>query len=78
MGIGGLNERSRIGGKGMSKYRIWLINDIGKAGYCAKEYPYKLQAYIWCWLNGFVVNMGRYGYRLDGRVIIEEIKNENN
>lgn len=53
-------------------YQIWT-----KGKDCmglVKTYPLKLQAYIWCWLNGYVVNAGRYGYWLDGRVEIKEVK----
>ena len=41
-----------------------------------KTYPHKLQACIWCWLNGFVCWGGRFGYFLDGRVRISEVENE--
>ena len=42
-----------------------------------KTYPHKLQACIWCWLNGFVCWGGRFGYFLDGRVKIREVEDEN-
>lgn len=56
----------------MSKYQIWIKGkeDMG----LVKEYPFKLQAYIWCWLNGYVISMGRYGYALNGRVEIQEVE----
>ena len=56
----------------MSKYQVWTKGK-GKMG-LVKEYPFKLQAYIWCWLNGYVINVGRYGYALDGRVEIQEVE----
>ena len=54
----------------MSKYQVWTKGKMG----LVKEYPFKLQAYIWCWLNGYVINVGRYGYALDGRVEIQEVE----
>lgn len=43
-----------------------------------KEYPLKAQAVAWCWLNGFVIDMGRYGYHLDGRVEIRKCNESDN
>ena len=40
-----------------------------------KEYPYKIQAIVYCFLNGYV-NTGRGWYFLDGRVNIE-VSNDN-
>lgn len=40
-------------------WQVWTKKDG-----LIREYPLKLQAYIWCWLNGYVVNAGRYGYWL--------------
>ena len=41
-----------------------------------KVYPFKLQAYIWCWMNGYVIKAGRYGYFLNGEVEIIEVCND--
>lgn len=54
------------------KYQIWT-----KGGDCmglVRSYPFKLQAYIWCWLNGYVYKTGRFGYILDDRVEIKEVE----
>ena len=56
------------------KYEIWI-----KTHGCVcmvKEYPFKLQAYIWCWLNGYVMTMGGYGYFLNSEVEIKEVNND--
>ena len=55
---------------GMMKYEVWTKGKdlMGKV----KTYPFKLQAYIWCWLNGYVNKVGSYGYSLDERVEIKE------
>lgn len=53
---------------------MWEIWGIGKENSgLIKKYPYKLQAYIWCWLNKFVIRVGNEFY-LDGRVKIKEVK----
>ena len=58
----------------MSKYQVWIINQEGNSAYLAKEYPYKIQAKIWCWLKGYVINMGKHGYSLDKKIKIQEVK----
>lgn len=39
-----------------------------------KSYPYKTQAIVYCFMNGYV-NTGRGWYFLDDRVKIKEVKN---
>lgn len=54
----------------MSIYQVWVKGKDNEG--LVKIYPYKLQAYIWCWLNGYVNRASRYGYILDERVVIKE------
>ena len=56
------------------KYQVWIKGD--ELTGLVKTYPFKIQAYIWCWLNGYVVNAGRYGYWLVDKVEIKEVDNE--
>lgn len=49
-------------------WQIWKSNDgIWR---CVKYYPFRIQAVIWCYLNGYVNDMGRYGLALDDRIKI--------
>ena len=41
-----------------------------------KSYPYKAQAVVYCFMNGYV-NTGRGWYFLDDRVKIKEMKKGN-
>lgn len=41
-----------------------------------KTYPFKLQAIIYCFLNGYVTS-GRGWYFLNEKVKIKEVENEN-
>lgn len=52
----------------LKKYQVWVRT--GGFNVLAKTYPHKLQAYVWCWLNGYVNKAGRLGYILDDRVEI--------
>ena len=56
------------------KYQVWVAS--GEYTVLRKTYPTKTQAYIWCWLNGYVYRAGRYGYWLHPDVEIKEIRNE--
>jgi hypothetical protein len=56
------------------KYQVWVTS--GEYTVLRKTYPTKTQAYIWCWLNGYVYRAGRYGYWLSPDVEIKEIRNE--
>lgn len=55
-------------------YKVILNNNI------VKSYPYKIQAIVWCFLNGYVYSGGydfdnkRY-YFLDDSIKIERVKN---
>ena len=53
------------------KYQIWITS--GEYTVLRKTYPTKTQAYIWCWLNGYVYRAGRYGYWLHPDVEIKEV-----
>ena len=53
-------------------YQIWNVGALRP--YKLKSYPFKLQAYIWCWLNGYVYKAGRFGFILDERVEIWEVE----
>ena len=53
-------------------YQIWNVGTFRP--YKLKSYPFKLQAYIWCWLNGYVYKAGKFGYILDERVEIWEVE----
>lgn len=55
------------------KYQIWLR--IGHNKGLVKEYPFKLQAYAWCFLKGYVYNCGG-SLILDHRITIKEVENE--
>lgn len=52
-------------------YEIWHHNKI------LKTYYFKIQAIIWCYLNGFV-NYGRNEYWLDENIKIKELKSNDN
>lgn len=52
-------------------YQIWIKGKYNMG--LVKTFPYKLQAYIWCWLNGYVYKAGRFGYTLDDRIEIKEV-----
>ena len=54
------------------KYQIWTKGKDNMG--LVKTYSFKLQAYIWCWLNGYVYKAGRFGYILDERVEIWEVE----
>lgn len=56
------------------KYQVWVTS--GEYTVLRKTYPTKTQAYIWCWLNGYVYRAGRYGYWFHPDVEIKEIRNE--
>lgn len=58
----------------MSKWQVWEIGKENSA--LLKEYPFKSQAIIYCWLNSHVMYAGRYGYILDNKVEIVEVKDE--
>ena len=58
------------------QYQVWVKSKENTG--LIKTYPYKLQAYTWCWLNGFVVKAGRYGYWLNDRVEIKEVCDDGN
>lgn len=49
-------------------YQVTVNNTI------VKEYPFKLQAIIYCFLNGYVTS-GRGWYFLNERVKIKEVEN---
>jgi len=57
---------------GRMSYQIWNVGTLRP--YKLKSYPFKLQAYIWCWLNGYVYKAGRLGYILDERVEIWKVE----
>lgn len=58
----------------MSKaYEIWVQDDVLDQMVRKKIYKHRLQAVIWCFLNGYVNNVGRFGQCLDSRVVITEI-----
>lgn len=59
------------------KYQIWISNSNSGLSGLVKTYPFKLQAYIWCWMNGYVNKAGRFGYFLNENVRIEEVKIDN-
>lgn len=50
-------------------YQVWLKGKENMG--LVKTYPFKIQAIIWCFLNGYV-NSGRGWYFLDDRVKIQE------
>jgi hypothetical protein len=56
------------------KYQVWVTS--GEYKILRKTCPTKKQAYIWCWLNGYIYRAGRYGYWLHPDVEIKEIRNE--
>lgn len=56
----------------MSKWQVWNKENTE----LLKEYPFKSQAVIYCWLNSHVMYAGRYGYILDDKVEIVEVKDE--
>lgn len=51
----------------MKRYEVWLY-DVR----ILKSYPFKLQAIIWCVLNGYV-SVGRGQYFLDPKIKIKEV-----
>jgi hypothetical protein len=42
-----------------------------------RTYPHRLQAVVWCYLNGLVSRIGKWGNCLQSNVKIEEIKEGN-
>ena len=56
----------------MSKWQVWSK----ESSTLLKEYPFKSQAIIYCWLNNNVMYAGRYGYILDDKVEIVEVTDE--
>lgn len=58
----------------MKRYEVWHAIDIGH-GWPVKSYPFKLQAIIWCVLNGYV-SVGRGQYFLDPKIKIKEVDND--
>lgn len=62
----------------MKRYEIWeLYIDAKsiKSWRRIKSYPFKLQALIWCVLNGFV-SVGRGQYFLHPNIKIKEVIND--
>lgn len=62
----------------MKRYEVWeLYIDAKSIKYwrLIKSYPFKLQAIIWCVLNGFV-SVGRGQYFLDPSIEIKEVNND--
>lgn len=59
----------------MKRYEVWVDrfgNQNVKFWECEKSYPFKLQAIIWCVLNGYV-SVGRGQYFLDPNIKIKEV-----
>lgn len=50
-------------------WQVWTSNNRG-VWKCAKSYPYRIQAVIWCYMHGYAINMGRYGQALNNNVKI--------
>lgn len=59
----------------MKKYEVWVKGKDLMAK--VKTYPFKLQAVIYCFLNGYVTS-GRGWYFLNPRVEIREVNDERN
>jgi hypothetical protein len=60
----------------MSTWQVLKTTGEEDDNYILKEYPYKSQAYIYCWLNGYVNYAGRYGFLLSDEVEIREVEKE--
>ena len=62
----------------MRKWRIIKKSNYGGWQRVVKEYPFKMQAVIWCFMHGYVTS-GGYGsnrfYSLDPKIKIVEVKN---
>ena len=55
-------------------YEVWVLGKDLKG--LVKRYPFKIQAIIYCFLNGYV-SSGKGWYFLNSNVEIIEVKNDN-
>ena len=59
------------------KYEVWTQSEyVCDLMGLVKTYPFRIQAVMWCFLNGYVKNCGRFGLCLDDRVKIVEVEDE--
>lgn len=63
----------------MSKWKI-IRKTLKGTERIVREYPFKMQAVIWCYMHGYVTS-GGYGsgkfHSLDPKIKIVEVKNAN-
>lgn len=52
------------------KYEIWITDKSGIPTFI-KEYPFKIQCWIWALMNGYITR-GRHWYFKDERLEIRE------
>lgn len=52
-------------------YEVWLKGKDLKG--LVKRYPFRIQAVMWCFLNGYINNCGRFGLCLNDKVEIIEV-----